>query len=152
MKRSERMAPVRRVLGNDERERARNLGAAQQQLADAERKLLDLQQYRSDYAAAFEQRARQGQSVVALRDFQLFMTRLDTAIQQQQQVVDAARGQLSGDRQRWQRAARQVKAVDSVVDRWQTEERRVVDRREQKESDERAQRGPLAGKNRMEDK
>ena len=144
MTRSERLAPVQRVLGQTEQQRARDLGEARQRLVAAETKLQDLQQYRQDYERVFQQRATTGQSVMALRDFQVFLARLDQAIQQQTQIAEAARGDVAGRTTRWQSAARQVKAVDSVVGRWQGEERRADDRREQKDTDERAQRGSAA--------
>jgi flagellar protein FliJ len=134
------MAPVQKVLDRKEKDHARELGEAQTRLAAAEVKLKDLEQYRQDYEQAFQQRAKAGQPVRALRDFQVFLARLDQAIQQQGQIVAVARQDVSGHSTRWQSAARQVKAVDSVVDRWQGEERRAQDRREQKETDERAQR------------
>lgn len=140
MTRSDRLAPVQKVLGQTEQQRARALGESQQRLAAAESRLKDLQQYRQEYELNFRQRASKGQSVTALRDFQVFLARLDQAIQQQEQVTEAARGDVAGHTTRWQSAARQVKAVDSVVGRWQNEERRADDRREQKETDERAQR------------
>jgi flagellar protein FliJ len=135
------MAPVQQVLGRKEKDRAVELGEARSRLAAAETKLHDLEQYRLDYEQAFQKRARGGQPVRALRDFQVFLARLDQAIQQQRQIVAAAQNDVSGHSALWQSAARQVKAVDSVVDRWQGEERRAEDRREQKETDERAQRG-----------
>jgi flagellar protein FliJ len=140
MKRSERMAPVQRVLGSNERDRARDLGAAQKTLAEAETRLQDLRQYREDYLNNFQQRARAGNSAMALRDFQLFLARLEEAVKQQEQIVAQARDALAGSKQRWQGAARQVKAVESVVGKWQTDERRRADQHEQKETDERAQR------------
>ena len=132
------------MLGQTEQQRARDLGEARQRLVAAETKLQDLQQYRQDYERVFQQRATTGQSVMALRDFQVFLARLDQAIQQQGQIAEAARGDVAGRTTRWQSAARQVKAVDSVVGRWQGEERRADDRREQKDTDERAQRGSAA--------
>src|SRR5262245_6892789 len=144
MTRSERLGPVQRVLGQTEQQRARDLGDSQQRLAAAEKKLQDLREYRQDYERSFQQRAMAGQPVTALRDFQVFLARLDQAIQQQGQIVEAARGDVAGHTTRWQSAARQVKAVDSVVGRWQDEERRAGDRREQKDIDERAQRSTAA--------
>jgi flagellar FliJ protein len=134
------MAPVQRVLDEKEKVRARELGEARTRLTAAEAKLHDLEQYRRDYEQAFQQRARTGQPVRALRDFQVFLARLDQAIQQQKQIVQAATDEVGGHSTSWKSAALKVKAVDSVVDRWNGEERRAQDRREQKETDERAQR------------
>ncbi|MEO6186185.1 MAG: flagellar export protein FliJ [Steroidobacteraceae bacterium] len=140
MTRSERMAPVQKVLGGTERDRARDLGTAQQALSAAESKLQDLRQYYDDYQKGFQQSARAGQNALRLWDYQLFLARLETAVKQQEQVVAQARAGVAGSTQRWQSAARRVKAVDSVVDKWQQDDRRHTDRLEQKETDERASR------------
>jgi flagellar protein FliJ len=142
MTRSERMAPVQKVFGKTERARARELGEAQQRLADAEARLGDLRAYQSEYLSAFRDRAGSGYPVTALRDFQAFLAKLEEALRQQEQVVATAREQAAGSKLNWQGAARQVKAVDSVVDRWQAVEARAGERREQKDMDERAQRTP----------
>jgi len=140
MTRSERMAPVQRVFSEAERDRARELGDAQRRLADAEGRLAELRAYLDDYQGAFRKRAEDGTSIRALRDFQAFLARLEEALRQQEQAVASAREQAAGSRRTWQGAARQVQAVDSVVGRWQSAEARAGERREQKESDERAQR------------
>jgi flagellar protein FliJ len=140
MTRSERMAPVQRVLDQKEKDRARELVESRTRLSQAQEKLRDLEQYRQDYEQAFQQRARAGQPVRELRDFQVFLARLDQAIQQQRQIVANHESEVGGHSAQWQSAARQVKAVDSVVERWNGEERRAQDRREQKQTDERAQR------------
>jgi flagellar FliJ protein len=140
MTRSERMAPVQRVLDQKEKDRARELVESRTRLSQAQEKLRDLEQYRQDYEQAFQQRARAGQPVRELRDFQVFLARLDQAIQQQRQIVANHESEVGGHSAQWQSAARQGKAVDSVVERWNGEERRAQDRREQKQTDERAQR------------
>jgi flagellar FliJ protein len=145
MTRSERMAPVQQVLEQGEQARARELGEAQRRLADAEAKLVELTTYHGEYMLAFRKRAEDGTSVTRLRDFQAFIARLEQALAQQQKIVALAREQVAAQRSTWQGAARQVKAVESVVDRWRSVELRVADRREQKDMDERAQRATARG-------
>jgi flagellar FliJ protein len=140
MKRAARMAPVRKLLGERERDRARDLAGAQQRLQAAEERLRDLTQYHADYVSTFQRQARGGQSVVTLRDFQAFLARLLEAVGQQEQIVARARADLAGFSHQWQRAAQKSRAVENVVERWQGEERRTEDRQEQHETDERAQR------------
>jgi flagellar FliJ protein len=145
MTRSERMAPVQQVLEQGEQARARELGDAQRRLAEAETKLAELTTYHAEYMVAFRKRAEDGISVTRLRDFQAFIARLEQALVQQQKIVALAREQVAAQRSSWQGAARQVKAVESVVDRWRSVELRVADRREQKDMDERAQRARVRG-------
>lgn len=140
MTRSERMAPVQRLFGEAEKTRARELGDAQRRLADSEARLEELRNYRGEYLNAYRKRVEDGTSVRALRDFQAFLARLDEALRQQEQIVATAREQTAGSRRNWQGAARQVKAVDSVLNRWQVAEVRAGERRDQKDTDERAQR------------
>ncbi|MGC4028528.1 MAG: flagellar export protein FliJ [Steroidobacteraceae bacterium] len=140
MKRTRRLAPVQQVFSATEQDRARDLGAARQRVEAAQRKLAELRQYRDDYAATFENQARKGHGVAALRDFQVFLARLDLALRQQEQLVILARDDEDAHKLRWQAAARRSRALDTVVERWQGEERRQEDRREQHQIDERAQR------------
>lgn len=148
MKRSERMMPVQKVLGDTESDRARDLGAAQKGLQDAESRLQELRQYQNEYLAGFQQRGKAGQNALALRDYQLFLSRLEEAVRQQEQLVEQARQGVKGSATRWQSAAQKVKAVDSVVGKWRQNERRVVERGDQKESDERAQQRAPGNKSR----
>jgi flagellar FliJ protein len=137
------MAPVRQVLKDGEQQRARELGEGQQRLAEAEARLAELRCYHAEYLQAWRRQAQDGTSIGRLRDFQSFLARLELALTQQEKVVAMAREQVQGQRNNWQGAARQVKAVDSVVDRWHSAELRAGERRDQKESDERAQRVAL---------
>jgi flagellar FliJ protein len=146
MRRSERMAPVQQVLEGTEQARARELGDGQKRLAEAEAKLTELAAYHGEYLRAYRQRAEDGTNVTKLRDFQAFLARLELAMSQQEKVVAAAREQVANQRRNWQGAARQVKAVESVVDRWRGDEAKAGERRDQKESDERAQQTALRGR------
>ena len=145
MTRSKRLAPVQQVLEHSEQARAREFGEAQRRLAEAESKLAELTTYHGEYLQAYRKRAEDGTSVTALRDFQAFLARLELALSQQEKVVAMARDAVQNRQRNWQGAAREVKAVESVVDRWRSQEARAGERREQKESDERAQRAALRG-------
>ena|ERR1044071_1191663 len=140
MSRAKRLEPVQDVVEAAERRLAQSLAGLQRRLADAESKLLELERYRDEYQQGLTQRAGGGIGVAQLRDYQAFLGRLNEAIRQQQSVVQRARGDRDAEQQRWQHAARRVKAVDHVVDRWQAEDRRVAERREQRDTDERGQR------------
>jgi flagellar FliJ protein len=135
-----RMQPVQHLYDDTERRIALSLATVERKVAEAEAKLQELERYRSDYDKQFAQRAGVGIGVTALRDYQAFLARLSEAIKQQQAVVKRAQSERDAERQRWQEAAKRAKALGHVVDQWQTEERRASDRREQRESDERAQR------------
>src|SRR5262245_22165616 len=140
MTRAKRLAPVQTLVEDNERRVAQSLAAFERRVAESEAKLQELERYRREYEQQFAQRAGQGLGVIELRDYQAFLARLADAIKQQHGLVQRARAERDAERLRWQDAARRAKAIDHVVDQWQAEERRAVDRREQRDSDERAQR------------
>ena len=140
MTRAKRMKPVQTLFDDSERQLALGLATIERKVAEAEAKLQELERYRSDYDKQFAQRAGRGIGATSLRDYQAFLARLSEAIRQQQAVVKRAQSERDAERQRWQEAAKRAKALGHVVEQWQTEERRASDRREQRESDERAQR------------
>ena len=134
------MKPVQELFDDTERRLALGLAAIERKVSDAEAKLNELERYRGDYENQFKKRAGRGIGATDLRDYQAFLARLVEAIRQQQQVVKRAQIERDAERQKWQDAAKRAKALGHVVEKWQTEERRASDRREQRESDERAQR------------
>jgi flagellar protein FliJ len=140
MRRTQRMKTVQRAVEDDERKRAEKLAASERRVTECEAKLAELENYQQSYAQQFSARAGAGIGGAGLRDFQTFMARLAEAVKQQAHVLQRARVERDSERQRWQGAASRAKAVGGVVKRWQTEEQREIERREQSESDERSQR------------
>lgn len=142
MSRLERLQPVQNVVDERERQRAEHLAAGEHRVTECEARLLELTKYEADYRENYRQRVSSGMSSVELRDYQAFLARLAEAVRQQTQLVASAKLDRDGRRAQWQEAACRAKAVDHVVETWRAEERRVSDRREQRDSDDRAQRKP----------
>lgn len=140
MTRAKRLQPVQNLVDDKERRLAQSLAAYEKKLADAQRKCQELERYREEYEKQFKETAARGIGVTGLRDYQAFLARLNEAVRQQQSVVARAVAERDAERTRWQEMARKAKALDHVVEQWNTEERRARDRREQLETDERAQR------------
>jgi flagellar FliJ protein len=140
MTRAKRLAPVQSLVEDNERRLAQSLAAFERRVTESEAKLQELERYKREYEHGFTQRAGQGIGATELRDYQAFLARLSEAIKQQHALVLRARADRDQERLRWQDAARRAKAIDHVVDQWQAEERRATDKREQRDSDERAQR------------
>lgn len=142
MTRLERLEPVQQFIDANERQRAENLAVGERRVAECEQRLGELVRYEADYRESYRQRVSGGMASVELRDYQAFLARLAEAVRQQAQVVATAKLDRDARRHQWQEAARRAKAVDHVVDNWRAEEQRAVARREQRETDERAQRKP----------
>lgn len=140
MNREQRIGVYRRSLETHEREAAAKVQEADAKLSDARNRLQQLERYKSDYVESFGTRASMGISGPALLDFQAFIARLGEAIQQQNSLIARLEMERIQVQQRLRDAAVQNRAVGAVVERWRTEDRITENRKEQKETDERAQR------------
>jgi flagellar FliJ protein len=129
---------VQNVVDDQERRRAEALAASERRVVEGEAKLAELQSYHESYVRGFAIRAESGIDGAMARDYQAFLARLEEALRQQTQIIIRARVQRDGEMQNWQGAAQRAEAVGQMVKRFQTEEARAVDRREQSESDERS--------------
>jgi flagellar FliJ protein len=145
MKRSQRLEHLRSELEAQRRTLDQRLRSAEQRAAEAKARLVELQRYRDEYANGFTARAAAGLGGAGLRDYQAFLARLDEAVRQQGQVAHRARAELEFERQRWRDAAAQVKAVETVGARWRAEELKEEQRRDQRDTDERALRCAAPG-------
>jgi flagellar FliJ protein len=138
MNRSQRLAHLRSELEVQRRTLDERLRSAERRALDAETRRAELQRYRDEYANGFTARATAGLGGAGLRDYQAFLARLDEAVRQQGQLVLRAAAELEFERQRWRDAAVKVKAVETVGARWDAEEQRAEQRRDQRNTDEHA--------------
>lgn len=139
MKRSRRFEPVVRVAENREKDAARALGSAQTVLTQAQVRLAELENYREEYIKRFHSTGAVGMSAAQMMDYRAFMVKLEQAIQEQVVVVEQADTHVESQRQQWFARRGKVKMLDTVVARYQADERRDADRKEQGEQDDRAQ-------------
>ena len=140
MKKSKRLQPVVKVAESREQQAARALGQAQSRQADAEQRLAELQGYREDYIARFHAAGARGMGAVRMEDYQKFLHKLAMAIEQQKQVIAQAQQVVEEKRRLWHVSRSKKQMLGNVVSRYQAEEQRLADRKEQGELDERSQR------------
>jgi len=138
--RAKRMAPVQDLVGDAERRLATSLAQHEGKVIEAQNKLNELVRYRGEYEKQLNQRAGGGIAAADLRDYHAFLARLGEAIRQQLGIVQRTATERDAERLRWLEAARRAKAIDHVVHKWETEEQLVLDKRDQRETDERGQR------------
>jgi len=139
MSRSKRMEPVAHVANNRKQNAAKAMGERQQALNDQVNRLDELNAYRSEYAKRFED-GGESMAGIGMRDYRLFLSRLNQAIEEQARRVEQARTALEQSRGQFTASRVHHDAVNKVVDRLKADERRVEDRREQAENDEFGQR------------
>jgi flagellar protein FliJ len=135
-KRSERLDIVQQAAARTEKQRAERVALAEKHLAEMQQKLAALEKYRSEYEAGFAARTTAGFGAAAVRDFQTFLARLGEALIQQRELVAAARQALDAERGQWREAAQRTHVVETLVEKWQGEENRAANRRDQNISDE----------------
>jgi flagellar FliJ protein len=126
----------------DEAERncAAQLASAQGRLAEAEHRCVELKRYLGEYQNMFQRRATAGMGVSGMRDYQTFIARLGEAVRQQDRQVAQLQSECERARARWLEAAARKSAVRKVIANVRSEDQKLEERRNQKESDERAQR------------
>lgn len=74
--------------------------------------------------------------VNSLRDFQLFLGKLEVAIRQQAEEVGLCKKRWEDGRHEWQAKQRKLKAFDTLSQRHLSRERKREDKLEQREQDE----------------
>jgi flagellar FliJ protein len=138
--RGDRLDVVQQVTSRTERERAERLAEAERNAIEAEQKLVALERYRNEYEEQLATRGAAGFDISGVREFQAFLARLGEALVAQRQVLADARAAREEMLNSWREAAQRAQVVQTLQDRWQDEARRDEDRRDQRESDELAQR------------
>ena len=137
MKRSRRLYPVARFAHQQERDAARTLGDSLRQADQQQKQLDDLINYRDQYVAGFQAAGKEGLTAVQLRDYQLFLSRLDSAITQQQKILEDSRRHCELSQTAWQDRHGHSKMIDKVVEDREQAEHRQQERQEQREQDDR---------------
>lgn len=143
MTRSDRMQPIKDLADRSERDAGAVVAAARRVVEEREAQLTQLRAYREDYArrAAHEGAA----DAVRLQNYHAFLARLGDAVRQQEEFVALARQDLERKTALWQEKRVEAASLAKVVDRLASAEQRAADRRDQRETDERASRGRPTG-------
>jgi flagellar FliJ protein len=115
---------------------AKNLQALRVSWNNAEEKLRQLLAYRESYRERLHETGSSGASAMALRDFRLFLVKLDTAIKLQQDEVARCQARWNAGQQEWLRQRGKLKAFDVLSKRHRHAEDKRENQIEQKDQDE----------------
>ena len=145
-----RMQALKVALEHAEKERDAALLAMQRaaaQLDAAQRQATQLLDYRAEYQQRWSAQFKREGTIDILHCYQNFMARLNTAIEQQQRIVEQAR--LGHERSQEALMERETRAasIRKLIERRVTEQALAQERREQKATDEQASR--ISWTNRM---
>lgn len=140
MTRSKRIRPVVEIVENRERDAAQALGLCRKNVAEQEQRLQELLQYRDEYNQRLLHHTGQGMDARKLHEYQIFLSRLNQAIEQQQQAVHQAVAQCDEKNRHWMEKRSHARAIGKVEQRYRSQEQHEAEKREQKEMDEHALR------------
>jgi len=138
MKQRARLEPVHDIAQGAERSCAARVAGMEQRLREAEQREQELRRYRAEYQGGFETRMKSGATVQSLRDFQVFLARLGAAIDAQHGLCLQLAAECQRERQVLAAAIQRRQALGKVIAKVHQEERRMQDRQQQHEQDERA--------------
>lgn len=117
-------------------EAARRLGEFIASQQEASERLAMLTQYREEYHARFLAAAKDGLGLDAWRNYRAFLDRLDSAVAQAAELVEASKRRTTAGQQEWLNKRGKVNAFDTLAQRHQARIDYAEQRQEQKETDE----------------
>lgn len=114
---------------------------------EARGRLQDLIGFRQEYQSRLGQTSAGGMHIHLLRDYHVFLLKIEQAIRHQEGEVEQAHARWQSAHQGWLEQRQKVKAYEVLADRHRANESRKADKREQRLSDEQANRHlpPAAG-------
>lgn len=139
MTRSERLEPIAGLQRDKETRATRLLGESRGRYLAQERRLEDLEKFLREYQHRFQTEGG-GATIERFKEYRRFTERLDIAIQQQKRLLEECRRELEQQNRQWSEVSSKRRALDKVIDGFRREETSRTLRREQRESDDRAQR------------
>jgi len=136
---SRRLQPVIKVAKNREEDAALALIEYRKVVDQHEAKLIELKQYHAEYILRLNEGSRIGMNIAQINDYRSFIARLALAVAQQETLLKECEQQLKDKNSAWMLTRARHQALGKVVERYQQQEHEVSEKREQAESDERAQ-------------
>lgn len=123
---------LNRVAERNEEEALAALRAAETRLAEASALHGELGRYLDDY----QRRPVAVPNPAILENQRQFLIKLDTALRAQAQAVSAAEGRVAIAREAWLATRRELRIAHLLDEQGAAEDRRVADRRSQREMDD----------------
>ncbi len=139
MVKSKRFEPIRALAANSANELSRAMADAARRVAELERQHEQLKGYREQYV---RQAANSGGSMdaVRLQNYRAFLDRLTEVLQLHVQKLGVARAEYESRRGLWSQKRIEAETLGRAVERFRGEELQALERREQRDGDEAAQR------------
>ncbi|OZG72887.1 flagellar export protein FliJ [Hahella sp. CCB-MM4] len=141
-KRSQRLKIVLDLIDREEEQERQALGQIRSQLHASDAKIEQLIAYQRQYQEDLRSTSSSVKSVRHIQTFHVFISRLGTAIEQQQQQSLLLKQKLEVQTGKWQMVYQKKKNMEEFVDRCRNEEQIEEDRKEQRQLDDATHRRP----------
>jgi len=145
------LQPLLDLMRDRTDEATRQLGKLIAAEQNARSRLEMLEQYRAEYAERLRTSIGEGLTVQAINNYQEFLQRIDTAIEQQTRQVQLSESETGRGKQNWQEQNSRLKAIDTLSLRHDCKVRAHENKQEQKLLDEFTSRQFNRKKNEEED-
>ena len=136
MKKSQRLQIIIDLKAREEKNTLEALGLGQSQ----KQQLNDLKNYRQDYLNKNASQLEKGLSVLRLIEFKVFLEKMDKAIEGEKQALERLESRVNELRQQWEQAHLKTKNIAKIQSKAKVAEQKVIEKKEQLETDERAAR------------
>ncbi|EMR14277.1 flagellar protein FliJ [Methylophaga lonarensis MPL] len=136
MNRAAKLSPVVKMASQAVEQAARGLAEANAVLQRDQQQLDSLLQYREEYLQRFRRADPMHMPAQKALELRAFLAQLDQAITLQEQQIQRSRKIVNQHQQHWQEKRQREQAVQTLVTRYQIEQRQQLSRKEQSEADE----------------
>jgi flagellar FliJ protein len=136
LKRSERFKPIRNLAQQSEDVAAQTLGKIQRELSNHHLKLSELMGYYEDYKTRFNEQATKGMSIIQVQSYQKFISQLEVAIAEQKKHISRVTEACDSSRADWTVERQKTQVLEKVMTRYQKQEQKIHNQKEQRLSDE----------------
>ncbi|MDP1683520.1 MAG: flagellar export protein FliJ [Burkholderiales bacterium] len=140
------LQPLHDLANNRMEAATRALAELKRQWQLQEDKLKQLFTFQAEYRRRLQATLTQGVDMTRMRDFQVFLHKLDLAIRQQQVEIEHAKMRWENGQRAWMEERRKLKTYDVLKTRHQRKEVEREGRIEQREQDEHARKSHVLKK------
>ena len=135
-KRSDRLAIVLSLMSREEEAERKAMGELQAKIRQCETKVVELIDYQRQYQNELRQSGKKGTSLHNIQNYQVFISRLGSAVEQQQQQIQLMQAQLDQQTKKWQQIYQKKNNMLSFIEQCRQEEAYAADKRQQRELDD----------------
>ncbi|MDP2902072.1 MAG: flagellar export protein FliJ [Methylovulum sp.] len=144
MKKSQRIKTLVEINAAQEKNALEAIGDVQKKLQAAQTQIEHLKNYRREYDDKFDRMGSAGINVTQLLEFRSFISKLERAIQGQEQSLATIENELANKRRAWESLHYRTNSLQKVCDTARLTELKQQDKIEQTDQDERAARSGRA--------